>query len=310
MTATLDKIKNFINSPISYVQLKNNDFFREAYHSNSLGEALPLTEHYYHPLNPCFLFELVGPGIMQHAPIITIRDGFLSFMDFLLNNHQSIPHWNTTFLVPKNFEKLIPTHLSPYFIGYDFSQKESPKGREKFIFSYLTEEYLGSDIDLTLNKLDISDNDRVTLFLPQETNLEKISYNNIFAEKFLFKLSLKLRNTDVRHINTHDFLNTTDFSQYELIDLALDQYLVSDNFIHFLMSSRGCRNVFKMCTEKAIYSLDMSMYHQMNLYEITPDNDLFSELLLYKKQRAGKLIEDPYFTSILRSSMNNPTHKA
>src|SRR5690606_25627409 len=118
--------------------------------------------------------------IMQHSPIITVRDGSLSFMDFLLNNHQALSHWNTLFIIPQAFEKLIPEHLAHFFVGYDFSQIKKKTTREKFIFAYLTEEYIGKDIDLALEKLGDFNDEKITLFLPQETNLEKVSYNSIF----------------------------------------------------------------------------------------------------------------------------------
>ncbi len=313
MSATFEKIKNFLDSPVSYALIKNKDLFRDHYYAQSYSDALPMTDHYYHPLNPCFLFELTGPAIMQHSPIITIRDGYLSFMDFLLNNHQAFNHWNTLFLVPKVYEKLIPPHLASFFIGYDFSQEKNnriERTGEKFIFAYLTEEYLGNNIEECFNKIALSPEDRVTLFLPQETNLEKVSYNNIFAQEFIFKLSHKLKDHSVRHINTHDFLNTSDFSSYDFIDLAPDHALVYDNFIKFLMASRGCQSVFSSRNQTPLLTLNVSMFHQMNLYEIKPHNDIFSELLLFKKQNPNKkLLEDSYFSGTLRHFMKSSPHE-
>lgn len=311
MSATLDKIKNFLSSPTSYALTNHNEFFRDNYRVSSYAEALPLTEHYYHPLNPCFLFELTGPLIMQHSPIITIRDGYLTFMDFLINNHQALSRWNTLFLVPKTFESLIPPHLSHFFIGYDFSQKKRVKTNHKFIFAYVTEEYLGGDIDGVFSKLQLSPQDELTFFIPFESNLEKISYNNIFAQKFLFSLSKKLEGLNINHINVNDFLNTSDFSSYEFIDLSDDHYLVFDNFVKFLMASRGCQSVYESKKDNSLFSLDMSMFHQMDLYEIKPSHDLFSELLLYRKHNPHKkLLEDPFFSSSLRDFMNSCPHKA
>lgn len=307
MSATFDKIKNFLESPVSYALIKNKDLFRDNYYAQSYSEALPMTDHYYHPLNPCFLFELTGPAIMQHSPIICIRDGYLSFMDFLLNNHQSLTHWNTLFLVPKIYEKLIPPHLASFFLGYDFSQEKTKmSSRDKFIFAYLTEEYLGNNIEESLGQLTFSPQDKVTLFLPQETNLEKISYNNIFAQEFLFELSKKLKDHSVRHINTYDFLNTADFSSYDFIDLASDHALVYDNFVKFLMASRGCKSVFGASNQTPLLTIDISMFHRMNLYEIHPSNDIFPELLLFKKQNPNKkLLEDSYFLGTLRQFLKS-----
>lgn len=314
MKATLDKIQQFLVSPVSYALLKNNDSFRESYYSQSRGEALPLTEHYYHPLNPCFLFELTGPAIMQHSPIITVRDGVLTFMDFLLNNHQALSHWGTLFIIPKVYEKLIPKHLAHFFIGYEITQSKKTVASEKFIFAYLTEEYLARDIDVILEKLnDLKDDDKCTLFLPQETNLEKVSYNNIFVQEFIFKLSHRLKDHAVRHINTHDFLNTTDFSRFDFIDLAYDHFLVYDHFIKFLMASRGCQSCYEAPSQQVrpILSLNLSMYHQMNLYELAPAGEIFSELLMYRKQYPHrKLMEDTYFSTLLRNLMNSAPHKA
>lgn len=311
MTATLDKIKSFMASPVSYTLIREYDFFRSNYHNPSLADAQPMTEGYYHPLNPCFLFELAGPAIMRHSPIITVRDGFITFMDFLLNNHQALSRWNTLFIVPQSYERLIPYHLSSHFLGYQLSQKTHKKTNSKFIFGYLTEEYLGSDIEKTLSKIKLDPEDKVTLYLSQETNLEKVSYNNIFAQEFLFKLADKLKSHEVRHINTSDFLNTSDFSQYELIDLASSHGMVFDNFVHFLMASRGCQSVYPQKTSNALMSIDLSMFHQLDLYELTPHNECFSELLLYKKQNPAKrLIEDPYFSSFLKHFMNTRPHKA
>lgn len=311
MKATLDKIKDFLASPISYTLMRENEFFRDIYHHQTIADALPMTEGYYHPLNPCFLFELSGPAIMNHSSIITVRDGYITFMDFLLNNHQSLARWKTLFIVPKAFEKLIPSHLSSYFVGYNLSQKDQKKSQDKFIFGYLTEEYLGSDIEATLSKIKLTDGDKVTLFLPQETNLEKVSYNSTFCQEFLFTLGQKLKNHQVRHINTNDFFNTSDFSPYEFIDLANDHSMISDNFIHFLMASRGCSNVYPTKSQSSFFSIDLSMFHQLDLYELEPHNECFAELLLYKKQHPSKkLIEDSYFSTFLKHFMNPGPHKA
>ena len=293
MTATLDKIKSFLNHPTSFVKLKQNKFLNEIHFPKEelWGQALPLTEDLYHPLNPCFLFELTNQILLQHGAVITVRDGFVTLMDFLLKNHQKIPHLGTTFLIPTSLEKLIPVHLKSSFLSYEFNQvlpKNIPD--HKFIYAHLTEEYLGENIEKTLEKIQFPDGQKVTLFLSEERNLSKINYDNLFSKKFTFQLSQKLKNCQVRFIDEVTFCNETDFSQYEFIDLAADNYLTSDNFISFLMASRGCRNVYPELEsgKHPVFQMQMGLYHQMNIFEIQAQDHIFSEMLLHKKHNPHK----------------------
>ena len=288
MTATLDKIQSFVNNPTSFVKLKWESFLKDSLHSKEepWGQSFPLTEDLYHPLNPCFLFELTNQVLLQHASVITVRDGFITFMDFLLKNHQKIPHLGITFLIPISLEKLVPQHLKSFFLGYEFNQELSnnPTDR-KLIYAHLTEEYLGENISESLKKVHFPDGQKVTLYLSEERNLSKRNYNNIFSQKFFFQLYQQLQNCQVQLVNEITFFDETDYSQYDFIDLAYDNFLVSDSSISFHMASRGCRNVFppQRSDRPSNYQIQMSLYHQMNIFEIHAKDQIFSEMLLLKK---------------------------
>lgn len=293
MTATLDKINSFLQHPTSFIKLKQNKFLDESHYPKEelWGEALPMTDDLFHPLNPCFLFELTNSVILQHSSLITVRDGYITLMDFLLKNHQKIPHLGITFLIPISLERLIPLHLRPYFLAYEFNQVAPQMIPEhKFIYAHLTEEYIGEDINKSLEKIHFSDGQRVTLFLSEERNLSKINYDNLFSKRYFFQLSQKLKNCQVELIDEITFCNGTDYSQYDFIDLAADNYLVSDNFISFLMASRGCPTVYppQRSDRKAIFQMPMGLYHQMSIFEIQANDQLFSEMLLYKKNNPHK----------------------
>ena len=306
MTATLDKIKSFIDHPVSFVKLKQNDHLKDVYvlKEEVFGNAVPLTDDYYHPLNPCFLFELSGPGLIQHSSVITVRDGFITFMDFLLKNHQKIPLWGITFIIPISYEKLIPSHLKSFFLGYDFSQENKSKSTtEKLIYAHLSEEYLGEDIKASLEKINVQQGEKVRLFLSYERNLMKPFFESTFSQNFIFQLSQKLKGCHVEFISDLTFVNETDYSNVEFIDLAKDEYLVSDSFVKFVLASRGCETVFKTQDSKIepIFKIMMSQFHTMNLYEIESTGQVFSEFLLYKKQNPHKeFLSDDKAKNLLR----------
>lgn len=288
MTATLDKIVSFLNHPTSFVKLKWESFLKDSLHlkEEPWGQALPLTEDLFHPLNPCFLFELTNQALLQHASVITVRDGLITFMDFLLKNHQKIPHLGITFLIPLSLEKLVPHHLKDFFLVYEFNQEASNDTAEKkLIYAHLTEEYLGENISKSLERLHFPDGQQVTIYLSEERNLSKINYNNIFSQKFLFQLFQQLKNCQVQLINEITFFDGTDYSKYDFIDLACDNFLVSDSSVSFHIASRGCRNVYppQRSDRKPIYQMQMSLYHQMNIFEIQAQDQIFSEMLLHKK---------------------------
>ena len=311
MTATLDKLKTFLNDPISFVNLKRESFLIDAHYPKEefWGQANPMTEDLYHPLNPCFLFELSNQILHQHASVITVRDGFVTFMDFLLKNHQKIPHLGILFLIPKSLEKLIPHHLKSFFLSYEFNQETSSiTPTQKMIYAHLTEEYLGENIGLTLDKIQCHDGEKITLFISEERNLAKVNYNNLFPQKFFFELSQRLNKCQVQFINEITFCDGIDYSQYHYIDLACDNYLISDNFNSYLMASRGCRNVYPslLPDQKPIFQMPMSLYHHMNVYEVQPHDQIFSEMLLYKKQNPHKeFLKDDSIKYRLRNLMQS-----
>jgi hypothetical protein len=58
-------------------------------------EMYPLNQDYYHEFNPVFLFNLYKEDFFKFTPVLTVRDGYVPFATFIMNNFMTFSRYSS-----------------------------------------------------------------------------------------------------------------------------------------------------------------------------------------------------------------------
>lgn len=296
----LEKIKNQFEKKNVLLSSKYHHVCKREFYPKYFWEMYPLVEEYYHELNPYFLFNLHDPNIMQNfSDVYLVKDGYWTFANYLLNNlNLLMKSEDKLFLIHRDLTALIPENLRDRFAVWNIVKKKEmniENIKRILIFAFISDEYLG---DLKKNKKIES-----LKYLPQGVPVEVLFLNrrNLFEEKNKESfLCLELMNLvrdqlngrSIKIVKSDDFFKTNDLRGTHFIDLAYDNFLVSDNYVHHFALSLGASmdDHLEMPPDNSIFSLALSFQHDLHISPL-PKNanpELFSELVFkFKQNRAG-----------------------
>jgi hypothetical protein len=117
-------------------------------------DLYPLAQEYYHELNPYFLFNLYRPEFFKFTPVITVRDGYVPFANFLLNNFQNFSKLDSNvFLIHPELAPIIPEPLKKHFGAWNIVQKKQltlQTAKKVIIFGFVCDQYLGEADDFMM----------------------------------------------------------------------------------------------------------------------------------------------------------------
>jgi hypothetical protein len=279
-------------------------------------DLYPLAQDYYHELNPLFLYNMYNPNFYKFSRTITVRDGYLTFATFLLNNLSHFPNLGTElFLIPPSLAPLVPPNLASSFACWQIVQPQQialKDARKVIIWGYICDQYVGDMEDLAVRIKALQDIDAdatVELYIPIRRNVfETKDRETITIHQVMDLIKDILPHRKIKILRSEDFFGISDFRNTYIYDLVLDNFIVSDNYLHYFVQSRG-GTVNNDCLKKAptdtIFNLDLSFHHQLHVTPLPTGKNIFMDILMYKKQNpmVKDLTYEPTFQNLLRDSL-------
>lgn len=276
-------------------------------------DLYPLAQEYYHELNPYFLFNMYRTDFFRFSKVCTVRDGYVPFASFILNHFNSFAKLEAgQFLVHPDLARLIPNNISSQFGSWQIVQKkqiELSKAKKVIIFGFVCEQYLGNldDLKVRLEELKaISPDAQVDLYLPIRKNVfETVSKETVTIHIVMDMIKDLFPGRKMKILTSEHFFDITDFKNTFVFDLALDNFMVTDNYLHYYVQSRGAtvnNRTLTKAPENSIFSLDLSLHHEFHVCPLPKDKNVFTDLLFYKKENPGikDLMFDPLLQTMLR----------
>lgn len=273
----------------------------------------PLAQEYYHELNPYFLYNFYRPDYIFFSDVITVRDGYLSFANFLMNNFTAFDKLEAgPMFVHPDLAPLIPSSLADKFATWQIVQEKKislEEAKKVFIFGLISDEYLGS-LDILENRLQdlkrIHKDASVEVYLPQRKNIFELQgKDSVLAHEAISIIKDLLPGRKLKFLTGEHFFEITNFKNAYLFDLAYDRFLVSDNYLHYYVQSRGAtvnNGSLDQAPKDSIFNLDLSVHHQLHITPLPKTKNVFTELVFYKKANPSikDFLFDPGFQTMLR----------
>ncbi len=315
----LENIKAQFNKPRTLTQSKYYTLVRRDHWPKFYWDLFPLAQEYFHELNPYFLFNLYHPDLFKFSKVITVRDGYLNFASFMVDNVKTFRNqFPGVCLIHPDLASIVPPHLSDLFGTWQIVQKKQislKEAKKVIIFGLISSEYLGElaedkfleKLKLKLDPLrNLPKDAKIQLFLPLRKEIFR-GYQRDQVNVYLLMSLLK----DILPDRKFEFLDNlileeTNFKDNYFFDLEIDKFLVSDNYMHFFMQSRGAtvnNNSLLSAPKDSIFSFDLSLYHELHVCPLPTVDNIFSELFYYKKMmnQDKNLQYDIHFQSLVMS---------
>lgn len=306
-------IKKQFENGRSLALLKYNSSVKRESRPDFDNDLYPINQDYFHELNPFFLCNLNPKELFSFTNVFTVRDGHITFADFLLNNFSNLQNLGPElFIIHPDLVPLIPDNIKNYFATWWTVQKEQTnlKAASKIIVTGIICEHTISNLDtlkLKLQKLkQIDPEASVELYLPIRRDMFYKKYKeNVLIHQVMKCLSEILPDKDFKLLTTSNFFEIGNFKNTYVIDLAQDNFLVADNFLHYYVQARGGTVEASSLTSPprdSFFSFDLSLYHELHITPLNQEKNVFMELLMYKKQNphVKEYLYEPTFHNLLR----------
>jgi hypothetical protein len=316
----LEIIKEQFKSGKTLTQSKYYNYVNRGNWPKFYWDFYPLGQEYYHELNPYFLFKIYKPDILKFSKAITVRDGYLTLSSYLVNNFKElIKDSPRPLLVHKDFASLIPSTLYDRAGCWEVVQKRQinlSQASKVIIFGLVSEEYLGSMENLIerLSPLkEINQDASIELFLPMRKDIFGKNHKDSMAIYHTINyLKDFIPGKKVKFLKAEEFFEITNFKNTYFYDLNIDKMIVADNYLHYYVQSRGATvNNGSLLTppKDSIFSLDLSIFHELHISPIPKVLSAFPELIFFKKTNPGTDLNfDPNFQQLIRELIDQKNH--
>lgn len=311
-------IKQQFDSKKSLSQSKYHHILDQGKYPLYYWDLHPINQNYYHELNPNFVFSLYRPEFFKFGNVCTVKDGYLTFAQFLIDNFADFEKVKTgLFLIHPDLAPLIPPSLSDFFATWNLVQPKRiniQNAKKIIVFGLLNEEYLGNInvIEKKISSLKAAPVETpIEIYLPQRRSaFDTNNRENVFLHESIGIIQETLAGRSVKYLNTSDFNGISDFKNVYVLDLAQDNFIIADSYIDFIISSKG-GTTSRIEADKrpadSIFHFDLSLYHEFHVCPLPKTKNVFAELLFYKKKKTGMkdFVKDPGFQSLLINLLRN-----
>ena len=279
-------------------------------------DLYPMGQEYYHELNPYFLFQLYRPDIYKFSRVITVRDGFLTLSSYLVQHFKELStNEPRPLLIHPDFAPIVPSNALERFGCWQLVQKRQialSEAKKVIIFGLLSEEYLGN-LDTLPERLfplkDIHPEASVELFLPMRKDIfGKNNKDSMAIYHALNHIKDAIPGRKVKFLKSEEFFEITNFKGSYFYDLNFDKMVVSDNYLHYYVQSRGAtvnNGTLSTPPQDSFFSLDLSIFHELHITPVPKVTSVFPELIFYKKTNPSMDLNfDPSFQELMRNLIN------
>jgi hypothetical protein len=258
-------------------------------------DLFPLAQEYYHELHPYFLFNYYTSDFFQFTKTITVRDGYVTFANFIMNNYASLDKLKAgPMFIHPDLAPIIPQSLYHRFATWEIVQKKQvslAEAKNVIIFGFVCEENLG-DLEGLVHRIkdleNIREDAEISLYLPLRKNIFEVHGKESTAiHTVMSALKDRLPKRKLKILLGEHFFEISNFRGTYLYDLAFDKFYVSDNYLHYYVQSRGAtvnNGSLKEAPADSIFCLDLSIHHELHITPLKPGHSLFADLLFHKKR--------------------------
>ena len=316
---TLDKIKSQIKSRMVLVKHPTYNPYRTPFLDSYRADIYPVCLDYYHELNPFMAMDLDNIGYLNDCKVTTLRDGVVSFADFLLKNINKLQDLDTHFLVHPDLARIIPEHLKEKFScwHHGHTKKMVAQESEKFFIFALAGEELVLDLDKTkLKLLEIKEwmnKKEIILFISNRKNPFQLLWNeSVLLHEIIDLIKSIFPENKISYVTIKDVLNMNSWHKIYCLDLFNNTLIHSDNYLnHFIAARGGMINDFNSSPmDDIIFKMPLSLYHEIRLTPLPKFKSIFPEVLFYKKKHPqSELLTDPVFYQLLKNQYLDNLHK-
>ena len=262
-------------------------------------DLLPLAQEYYHELNPYFLFNYYRPELFKFSKCVTVRDGYLTFSSFMLDNFKEFLKLTTgPLIIHPDLAPIVPPTLSQHFASWQYVQRNQIRiedAKRIIVFGVANKEYLGDleNLSLRLEELvKVHPEASIEVFLPMRKEIFGINEReSLLIYQTVDHIKNALPNRKLKFLTSEQFFEISDFKHTFVFDLAVDRMLVSDNYVHYFVQSRGGtvnNGTLGKAPKESMFHFDVSIHHELHLSALPRVESIFSELLFFKKLNPGK----------------------
>lgn len=267
------------------------------------GDLYPLAHDYYHNLNPFFGFNAVNFDFFKTFPAVTLRDGGFPLACFYTQKFPRLLNSEQTILVHKDCEHFVPGQLKNKTLSYKMVQPRRIKieeAKQIIIVGVLSDQMI-LDKEKIEKKLEIlascSNDAKIKIFLQTRKNPFDLTYSEPqLTSPLTFSLFKKLKTTP-EFLTTHKLMGLSFLKDSYVINLSTDNYIISDSFTDFLLSSKGA-TIHEWDTPSdtdSLLNVNVSLFHHMEVNQIKKES-IFNELIFMKK---SSIVSDPLYDPYL-----------
>jgi hypothetical protein len=309
----LENIKEQFKSGKTLTQSKYYNFVKRELWPKYYWDLFPMAQEYYHELNPYFLFNMYRNDFFKFTKVTSVRDGYIPFASFILNNFSTFSKLEAgTLLVHPDLVPIIPPNIASSFGTWRIVQKkqlELSKAKKVIVFAFVSEQYLGTidDVRKKLSALStVSSEAAIELYLPIRKNVfDTVQKETLIIHQLMDAIKDILPNRKLKILTSEAFFDITVFKNTYVYDLAMDNAIVTDNYLHYYVQSRGAtvnNESLTKAPEDSMFNLDISLHHEFHVCPLPKTKNIFTDLLFYKKERPGikEYTSDPLLQSMLR----------
>ncbi len=306
MMSTLNKISELIehiNPEQNLLYKKWNIQHRDELFTQLYWSHHPMTEKYYFEANPSFYYEYKNIFDLGRYPIVMLRDGFLGILEFFLLHPKPHKDIDTTLLIPKQFECLVPKLWENQIASYNIYQKnprEDEKADQIFIYGTPTEELFIRKSHAEMAK-EISEvikpYKEYKIYFPIRDSIlsNAEGKEKLFYIKFVKEIYRHVgfdANIFFHHI--HENLKSLEGKKFDFYNLDKSKILIEDNYLDHFLYSIGGKNYIETTKISSGLNYDLSKGHAIEIQEIDFTKNCFSEFFLNFKltgQRTRSIYE-------------------
>lgn len=276
-------------------------------------DMFPMVQDYYHELNPYFTFNIMNINVCNFTDTLFVRDGMLTFANFILRNYTEILKMKTHFIIHPDLAPIVPPNLCSKFSCWKIIQPKKiklEKSKKIMISGIPTRHYIEGRNNL-IQKLsclkELKADQPIEIFLPMRQNIfEPNMRENTFIYDTLTTIQELTAAKKIKFITEKEFGERTSFNDTTLIDLTVDNFMVADNYIHYIVATKG-GSVSALDTKApadSYFKIDLSLSHEVHFMPLPKVNSIFVDLLLAFKSQPFPATDNLQIHSLLRQ--NNP----
>jgi hypothetical protein len=307
----ISEIERQLKKPATLVELlgtQKNRKYPKTIFSDINGA---ITKPYYHELNPFFLEDFSSWSKFNPAKLITVRDGCIGLVNFLLKHPKLVQ--KNKFIIHQNLACWIGPEQSDRFMQWELVQTKAPDLNEAkaiYVLACLHRYYFNRPEDL-LEKLAFLkeiDSECPVYLISLRSSFNIYSDQDESDSMFtLLKNLTKLVDPErIHQLEVSEFLLRGDFSCSVLVDVKYDDLYFADNFIHhFFLARGGSIWGLPIATERTgVCELNLSLYHKMLMNPVEGKGHFEMLKKLWRKSKHENIFKEQHFYhNILREVM-------